>query len=353
MEKKEQNSFVVDVSGGESGTCEVLKGCVKALKDFGDLHLILVGDEEKILSSSNNLMKKYFDRIAIEHTSKVIGMGENPAKQCKRNPDSSIMVAARETLRDDVFGFFSPGNTGATLTAAMLTLQRIDKVKRAMLVTLMPTERGHVVLLDSGAFVDINPKSYFMMGLLGKSFAEAVLGKSSPSVGLLSIGSEPNKGSKVSKAVYKYLEGKLPGFYGNIEANYLFTGIVDVVLADGFVGNIVIKLMEGFGKSMPEMMKSRLKVLPFHKRLREGAGVSKSENSFSRGINRLTNSEFYGAAPLMGFEKIVMVGHGKAKGFAVYNAIRNALHYRDVGLIEKTKVTLKKHRKLLHWSADS
>ncbi len=298
-------------------------------------------------------MKKYSNRITIKHTLKVIGMGENPAKQCKKNPNSSIMITARETLRDDVFGFFSPGNTGATLTASMLTLERIEKVKRAMLVTLMPTERGYVVLLDSGAFVDINPKSYFMMGLLGKSFAEAVLGKSSPSVGLLNIGSEPNKGSKISKAVYKSLDGKLPGFYGNVEANYIFTGVVDVVLADGFVGNILIKLMEGFGKSVSEMMKSRFKVLPFHKKLGEEANNGKSDNFFSRSINRLTNSEFYGAALLMGFEKIVMVGHGKAKGFAVYNAIRNALHYRDVGLIRKTKDTLKKHRKLLHWSADN
>lgn len=298
-------------------------------------------------------MKKYSHRITVKNTLKVIGMDENPVKYCKKNSDSSIMIAAHETLRNDVFGFFSPGNTGATLTAAMLTLERIDKVKRAMLVTLMPTERGYVVLLDSGAFVDINPKSYFMMGLLGKSFAEAVLGKSTASVGLLNIGSEPNKGSKNSKAVYKYLDGKLPGFYGNIEANYIFTGVVDVVLADGFVGNIVIKLMEGFGKSLSEMMKSRLKVLPFSHRLREGPVVNKSENLFSKSINRLTNPEFYGAAPLMGFEKIVMVGHGKAKGFAVYNAIRNALHYRDVGLIKKTKAILKKHRKLLHWSSDS
>lgn len=310
------------------------------MRAFSELDLVLVGDEERIKNGFGR-HRKLLRRVTILHTQDVIGMGEDPASSVRARQESSVVLAARAVARGEAFGFFSPGNTGATIAAATLHTGLLPGVLRAALATLLPTGSGHMLLLDSGAGVDLTPDRFLCFGRLGEAFMKSLFGLDQCRICLLNIGEEPNKGTRVLRRTHALLSRRLPSFTGNIEPSDIFSGSADVVLCDGFVGNIFIKLCEGIGRQMQRLIRQ-----PVHKRLlpsqKERASVlEKTERatrqSILRHLKKFTDPEVYGGAPLLGLKGIVLAGHGKSGPSAVYNAIAAAIALNRSQMVEKMR----------------
>ena len=288
--------------------------------------------------------RKLLGRIEIMHTSTVIGMDEPPVQACRKKPDASVMLAAKTVQQGQSFGFFSPGNTGATVASAIMKIGLLPWVKKPAILTPLPTVRGYTLLLDSGASIDITPEQFVDLARLGIAFVNTVFSKKNAAIGLINIGTEHNKGNAQVQKAYALLKEAFPSFSGNIEGHDLYSGKTDIVLCDGFVGNIILKLSEGINKEIVKITQSRAKRAQKTgnsdiqlKKLEQLE--KKTEQRFSRSMRRVTDPENYGGAALLGINGIVLVGHGKAKSRAVYNAIRNALYYHSRNLVDKLRDT--------------
>ena len=327
--------FTIDLAGGEAG-CEVLAaGCIKALRRFENLTLILVGSENLIRRAFRH-NKRLLPRIRIIHTESVIGMDEDPVRAIKKKPSASIMLATRTVADGEAFGMFSPGHTGATITAAIMLLGLFPGIARPTLATTIPTAGGHMVLVDSGANPDLTPEKFLCFARLAETYMQAVYGLTQCRIRLLNIGAEANKGTRLLKQTHALLTRELPSFAGNIESVDVFAGETDVLLCDGFVGNVFIKLCEGIGRQLQRLIRK-----PLHKRILGGHAKTEqtsllaehaTRRSILRNLRKFTNSENYGGVPLLGVKGIVLVGHGQARDMAVYNAIANALLLEEAQL---------------------
>lgn len=321
----------------------LVKGCVRALRVFPELDLIIVGDEA-IVRSAFRRHKKLLERTTFIHSTDVIAMHEDPATAVRSRPGASIVLAAKTVASGRSFGLFSPGNTGATIAAATLGIGLLSGTVRAALATILPTARGQMLLLDAGAGIDLPPDRYLCFGRLGEAFMTSLSGLSECRVCLLNIGEEPNKGTKILKRTYGVLEKNLASFAGNIEPSDIFSGKADVVLCDGFIGNIFIKLCEGIGRQMQRVIKqaAAAKNRPRQTReelAREQSGKATRQNIL-RHLKKFTDPEAYGGAPLLGVRAIVLVGHGKTGARAIYNAIAAALALQRAGMVEKIESAL-------------
>lgn len=342
----EQPIFAVDVSSGESAVSVQLKGCIKALRRFPHLKLLLFGNRDQIITGFRRNKKFLINRVEIVHTDKVIGMSDEPVRSCRANPDASVVLAAKSVSSGKAFGFYSPGNTGAAVAAAVLNIGLLPGLRRPTMLTPIPSVKGFTLLADSGANVDMDPAQYLQLAKLGKAFYETVYKKNNCKTGLLNIGSEPSKGSKAVKQAYSLLRENIPGFIGNIEGYDIFSNKADLIICDGFVGNVVVKMCESFGKNLAKMMQIRMrrqKDLPaFPEEITESfnelTGVS--DRMVAKHFRKLTDAENYGGAPLIGINGLAMIGHGVAKGRSVYNAVRNALYYRSIDLVNSLKTSL-------------
>jgi len=334
--EKARRVFAIDLASGEAGLGVLARGCIKALKRFDDLGLILIGDEAGIRAAFAKA-PKLLRRVTIRHTTSAIAMTDNAARASRSSPQASVVLAAEACARGDAFGFFSAGHTGATIASATLKLGLIGGVTRATLATVLPSARGHMVLVDSGAAIDLAPERYLCMARLAESYMKAIFGKDRCRVCLLNIGEEANKGTRVLKRAHLLLTKRLPSFCGNIEPSDIFSGEADVILCDGFVGNIFIKLCEGIGRHMQRLVRR-----PLRRRLFSGAKLNErsalaehaARRSILRNLQKFTDSERYGGSPLLGVRGIVLAGHGQAREKAVYNAIANALLLHDAGLVD-------------------
>ena len=237
-------NLAIDIASGENPLEELVLGSVASLNYNDDINLILVGNGEEI---SKALSKTKYDanRVQIEHTVEVIGMQESPAVGIKHKKNASVLLAARLVAEKKAEGFFSPGNTGATLAAALTEIGRIKGVLRPPLISVLPRNGGEFCMLDMGANVDCTPDYLAQFAVMGRVFAKRVLGIDDPRVGLLNIGEEDSKGNQATKKAFERLEKmKKINFIGNIEPNdMLKEDVVDVVVTDGFDGNIVLKTM--------------------------------------------------------------------------------------------------------------
>ncbi len=303
--------------GGDFGPYPIVEGTILALRERKDFQAILVGEKAKLLSL---ISKRYTDRIEIIQADDVIGMDE-PATEALRRKESSIYKAIELVRQGRADGIVSAGHSGATMSLATLRIGRLKNVSRPAIATLMPTYKDKKTLvLDVGANVDCKPEHLFEFGVMGEAYARAILQNAAPKVGLLSNGEEETKGNETTKAAYKLLR-KLPTFKGNVEGNNIFDGSVDVVVCDGFTGNIVLKTSEGVADAISKLMQANIKKTPIRI-----AGALMMKKVF-RALKKEIDYSEYGGAPLIGIKGCAIISHGKSTPKAIKNAIFQAIRY--------------------------
>ncbi|MBQ6297297.1 MAG: phosphate acyltransferase PlsX [Selenomonadaceae bacterium] len=324
--------IAVDAMGGDKAPAEIIKGAILAAQKYS-CEIILVGDEEKIrgeLNAAENLP------ITIRHANEVIEMGEHPADavRCKKN--SSIVVATNMVKNGECDAILSAGSTGAAVAAAQLILKRIHGIGRPAIATPIPTPRGTTLLLDSGANVDSKPEHLIQSGIMGSLYAEHVLKIKNPSVALLNIGEEETKGNEQAKETYKLLKNlNTINFAGNAEGRDIPTGKFDVVICDGFVGNVVLKFGEGLALTIMQLLTEELTANGGVKLL----GKELLDATFKNMSKRLDVSE-NGGAPLLGINGCCVISHGSSDAKAICSGIGVACDYVKSNVFEHIKNAL-------------
>ena len=308
--------IAVDAMGGDLGPSVVVPGAVQAAREAG-LALSLVGREDEVRAELAKLDLTGLD-VGVVHAPELAGMDEKPSDILRRKKDSSIHVACRLVKEGAADGVVSAGNSGATVACGMFILGRIAGISRPALASIMPTAKKPMVLIDVGANVDTKPKHLFQFGLMAEVLAQSVLGLEKPRVGLLSIGEEEGKGNSTVKEAYDLLRSSTLNFVGNVEGRDVFTGDVDVVVCDGFVGNVALKLSEGLAATMGQVLKREL-LRHFWGRM--GALLARGA---LRRFKKVTDYAEYGGAPLLGLTGLVVVCHGASNPKAIKNAVKMA-----------------------------
>ncbi|WP_300756837.1 phosphate acyltransferase PlsX [uncultured Brachyspira sp.] len=323
-------NLAIDVASGEKPLEELVLGAVNALAENNDINLILVGNEKSI---TKVLSKAKYDhkRVDIRHTDEIIDMNESPANGIKHKKNASVLMAARLVKDKEADGFFSPGNTGATLAAALTEIGRLKGVMRPPLISTLPKFGGEFCMLDMGANVDCTPDYMVQFAVMGRVFAKRYLKIENPRVGLLNIGEEDSKGNADTKKIFERLQKmKKINFIGNVEPNdMLKSDCVDVVVADGFDGNIVLKTIEGTAALVVNMLKSEVKKNPV-----SVMGGLMMKPVFTN-LKSKMSSDSYGSAILLGLNGGAFVGHGKTSGVGMKNAVLNMYRFLDAKVNEK------------------
>lgn len=308
--------IAVDAMGGDFAPGEIVPGCVDAVRKYPSVDkIILVGDETQITEHLRQCGGNE-DRIEVLHASEVIEMGEAPAMALRRKKDSSISRAIELVKEGKADAVFSAGSTGAMVAGSSLKLRTLKGVDRPTIATVLPTQKHPVVLLDAGANPECTQKMLSQFAVMGDVYAREILGIPSPRVGLLSIGGEEAKGNDLTKQTYKLLWAAHLNFVGNIESHDMFAGDVDVVVCDGFTGNVVLKTGEAVARAMKSWFKDEFTASWSRK-----IGALLLKPAFKT-ISEKSNSESQGGAPLLGVNGIVYIGHGSSSRHAVCNAIR-------------------------------
>lgn len=309
--------IAVDAMGSDDGPSVEIDGAVQAAAQYGT-PIVLVGQEELVRGL---LRERDAGNLPIEvvHASDVITMDDAAATAARRKKDSSIHVAARLMRESAVSGFVSAGNTGAVMATVKMVMGTLAVVDRPALSTVLPTQKGKpAILLDVGANVDCKPHHLEQFAMMGEIYSRTIFGIRRPRVGLLSIGEEDSKGNELTKEAFKSLKRAPINFIGNVEGRDIFTGDVDVIVCDGFTGNVALKLSEGLYEAFGSMLKQELQ-----KTLPAKVGAILAQNAFRHFKSRLDYSE-YGGAPLLGIKGITIVCHGRSNANAIKNAIRIA-----------------------------
>ncbi|MBO5490812.1 MAG: phosphate acyltransferase PlsX [Desulfovibrio sp.] len=311
----ERPIIAVDAMGGDFGPSVVVPGAIDAAKRY-DLHVQLVGDTPKLEAE---LEKLDLDGVhyAVVQADDVVHMNEKPSDILRRKKNASIQVACRQVKDGAADAVVSAGHSGASVACGMFIMGRLPGVERPALAALLPTEKNPVVVLDCGANVDCRPYHLFQFGLMGDAFARDLLGYASPRVSILSIGEEEGKGNSQVKEAYDLLKmAQNLNFAGNAEGRDIFSGDVDVVVCDGFVGNVVVKMSEGLAASLVRMLKR-----VFTSGLLPAVGGMLAKSAFKRFAATIDYAE-YGGAPLLGLQGLSIVCHGRSSAKAMTNAIK-------------------------------
>lgn len=326
--------IAVDAFGGDHAPLAIVKGAVAAAKALSD-EIILVGKETEI----NEILKNENvpeELVTVRHASEVIGTGEHPVEATRTKKDSSLMVALKMVKDGEADAVVSAGNTGAYLAGAFRVLGRIKGIKRPALTTVMPSVGDHPgVILDVGANADCRPQQLVQFAQMGSIYAEHILGIESPRVALLNIGAEEAKGNALTKETHLLLkEEKSLHFIGNIEPRDVLSGAADVIVCDGFTGNVVIKLIEGTAGTLFSQLK-KVFYQSFITKL--AAGILKPGLKTIK--DKMDYSE-YGGAPFLGIDGVVFKAHGSSDESAFENAVRAASAYLAAGINEKIKAVV-------------
>lgn len=316
--------LAIDAMGGDNAPKEIVLGAMKAIEAFQDLHIILVGAESQIKEHLSN-----DERITIVHTDEVILGTDEPVRAVRRKKNASMVLAAKLVADGEADGCISAGNTGALMAAGLFVVGRIEGIERPALAPTLPTIGGEgFLLLDVGANVDAKPEHLLQNAIMGSIYSEKVRGVSNPRVGLLNIGTEEKKGNELAKHTFELLQQSNLNFIGNVEARDLLEGVADVVVTDGFTGNMVLKTIEGTALSVFKMLKtalsSSLKSKLAAAVLMPDLRILKSKMDYSE----------YGGAGLFGLKAPVIKAHGSSDANSLYNAIRQT---RD--MVEKEVTT--------------
>ncbi len=325
---KDAPVIAVDAMGGDFGPSVCVPGAVDAAR-AGGFTVLLVGRGDTIAAE---LAKLDLSGIGVDivHAEEVAEMDEKPSDILRRKKDASIQVACRLVKEGRADGIVSPGHSGATVACGMFIMGRIAGVERPALASIMPTEKSPMVLLDVGANVDCKPHHLLQFGLMANAFARDMLDLAVPRVGLLSIGEEEGKGNSLVKETYELFKlVQNLNFVGNVEGRDIFTGDLDVIVCDGFVGNVALKLAEGLGSSIARILKRELLGSTLAK-----FGALLSKGAFRR-FARFVDYAEYGGAPLLGLNGIAVVAHGRSNVKAVASATRMAATFVRKGTYER------------------
>ena len=310
-------TIAVDAMGGDNAPRPEVEGSVLAARELG-VRVLLVGQPGVVRSE---LAKHAPANLPIEivPATEVITMDDHPVQAFRKKKDSSVHVAARLVREAKADGLVSAGNTGAVMTVAKFLLGTLESVDRVALAAPFPNAKGGVsVLLDVGANVDSRPEHLVQFAIMGEVYYRATFGHRRPRVGLLSVGSEEIKGNELTREVYTRLKKSTVHFVGNVEGGDLFSGDVDVIVCDGFIGNVALKICEGLAVSIFDLLKKSLKS-SFVSQL----GAVLSQGAF-KGLKKTIDYTEYGGAPLLGVRGVCVIGHGRSNASAVKNAIRVA-----------------------------
>lgn len=308
---------ILDAFGGDNSPFEIIKGAEMAVNKKSDVEVVLCGDENKIkeIMEKENIKS---DRIFIKHCSEKIEGDDDPIKAVKEKKDSSIIVGLNMLKDDEGDVFISAGNTGAVFTAANLIIKRIKGVKRSALAIYLPSEKGPKLMLDAGANVTLSPEYINQLAVMGSVYYETDKNVKNPSVSLINIGAEETKGTENLVSAYNLLKNNnLINFKGNCEPRYILSGDYDVMVCDGFTGNIILKTIEGVSKTLMKGIKNIMlkSVLTKICSLGLKSGLYEFKKQF--------DYKEYGATPILGLRKPVMKAHGSSDRRAIMNAIIN------------------------------
>ncbi len=312
-------TIAVDAMGGDNAPGAIVEGCLAALREHPDSNISLCGPEDQIrplLGEAGDLMR----RIKVIHAPDVISMHEAPMMAVRKKTDSSMVRAMLELKNGDAQAFVSAGSTGAVLAGGMIRIGRIRGIERPALAPVIPGKNKPFMLIDSGANVDCQAEYLVQFGMMGAIYMEKVLGVKNPSVGLVNIGAEDEKGNQMTKKAFALMkEQKVFHFHGNVEARDIPTGDVDVIACDGFDGNIILKYTEGLASTLTSILKEEL----LGGGIREKLGALLIKPALKRFKGRLDADE-HGGAPLLGVNGAMVKAHGSSNARAIKNAIRQA-----------------------------
>ena len=331
--------IAVDAMGGDFAPKEIVRGALEAAKKY-DCEILLVGDEEKIRTE---LHGENIDalHISIVHAAEVIGMNEHPAEAVRAKKDASVVVATHLVKDGTGDAVFSAGSTGAAVAAAQLILRRIKGVGRPAIATPMPTPDGVTLMLDSGANVDSKPEHIVQSAVMGSFYAQYVFGVRRPRIGLLNIGEEATKGNEQAKETYELLAAERNiHFCGNAEGRDVPKGSFDVVVCDGFVGNVVLKFAEGLAKTILGLIKEEVRSGGLMAKL----GALLLVPTLRRLGKRLDVRE-YGGAPLLGVDGCCVIGHGSSDAKSVASAIGATVDYVNGKVLDQIREALAKEER--------
>jgi glycerol-3-phosphate acyltransferase PlsX len=305
--------IALDAMGADKGPGPLIEGSLLAAAE-SDSQIILVGDEP-LLKAELKAHANGAQPFELRHASEVIEMDEAPAAAFRKKKAASIRVAMQMVQTGEADAVISAGHTGATLMAATLLLKTLPGLDRPAIATLLPTMQGHSILIDVGANVDCKPLHLYQFGIMGSVYASHVLRRERPRVGMLSIGEEDNKGNETTKEAFQLLRKSSLNFIGNVEAKAVYRGFADVIVCDGFIGNIALKISESFA----EMLESFLRAA-FARDARSKLGYLFLKPSLAYLKHKMDYAE-YGGAPLLGVNGTCIIAHGASSAKAIKNAI--------------------------------
>jgi glycerol-3-phosphate acyltransferase PlsX len=328
--------IVVDAMGGDYAPQNAVLGAIDAYNEKKDFDLFLVGKSDQIINviKSNNLS---FDEKNIFHADEVIDMGDSPTSSLKTKPHSSIVIGAQLVSEGKADAFVSAGNTGAVATAGTLLIGRLKGVERPTIGTYIPNLTGVTTVFDVGAFVDSKPHHLLSYAQLANVYIREMFEIQNPTIGLLSVGEENEKGNKLTKETFELLKNSNLNFYGNVEGGDILTGKVNIIICDGFVGNILLK----FGESFLKILK------PMLKKTADANFLDKIKIGISRNSIRKTFKVFdpndYGGIPLLGVKAITIIGHGSSSTDGIKNMVLKAREMHNKNLIKKIEKSIEQY----------
>ena len=324
--------IAVDAMGGDNAPQVNVDGAIAASREFG-ISTLLVGRTAQLTPLLMDSGYRGGD-IHILDAPEVVTMDEHPVAALRKKRNSSIRVAANCVRDGRAEGLVSAGNTGAAMVAAKMVIGTIEGVDRPALATVLPNLTGHCLLLDVGANPEAKTQHFKEFAVMGSIYAQLVFGKPSPSIGLMSIGEEDTKGNDRTKEAFKSLKETGLNFIGNVEGRDVFNGRVDVIVTDGFTGNVILKVSESLSEMVEQLLREEIK-----RTLKASVGFLLSRSAFRRFKTRLDYSE-YGGAPLLGVKGCVIICHGRSSAKAVKNAIRLAAEFSRQRLAEKIQSSI-------------
>ena len=317
----------VDAMGGDNAPVVEVEGAVAAVREFG-IPVTLVGDTDRLRQELAKHDCNGLD-IDVHHASEVVGMHDSASDAVRKKKDSSIRVAFELVKAGKAAAVVSAGNSGATMAAGMFVLKRLPGIDRPAIAQLFPTLRDRTLVLDVGGNVDCKPLNLVQFAIMGEVYARSVMGIANPRIGLLSNGEEESKGNDLTRETSAILKNISLDYVGYVEGRDIFNGHVDVVVCDGFVGNVVLKLSEGLAEAVGKMLREE-----FKKSIFAQFGYLLARTAFKKFKKKVDYAE-YGGAPLLGINGVGMISHGGSNAKAIKNAIRFAHEYAEKGVNER------------------
>ncbi|GAA0722882.1 phosphate acyltransferase PlsX [Clostridium malenominatum] len=325
--------IAVDGMGGDLAPVEIVAGCIDAIKEFDNIKIIITGNEELIL---NELHKYNYDseKISVIHSSEVIGPNESPVMAIRKKKDSSLVKALNLVKEKKAEGIISAGSTGAFMAGALFIVGRIKGIDRPALAPVMPGKNSPFMVIDVGANADCKPKNLLQFALMGKIYFEKILKVNNPTIGLVNIGTEEEKGNELTKGTYPLLKESGLNFVGNIEPREIPKGDVNVLVCDGFVGNTILKMFEGTASVLFDVIKKEIM----------SSSLTKIGGLFLKPVFKNIKKKFdykeYGGAAFLGVDGICIKAHGSSDRLAFKNAIRQCIIFHDNNIINNIKEEL-------------